>query len=290
MSNLPLPETVTTDTTMDQGLAVQQDKCPSPDINLNYNLEDECSDFYTANVLVADSKAAKQLSDATVGQSKNKAWKAARMVRITASKFKAVVNRRKKDHTKLIESLIRPSSFSNKWTQWGTDGEAVALAAYVKQKSDEGYHVISKADLGLVVNPNFPYLGASLDCFIRLEKYGQLFQGAVEIKTLAKHAPLTLSQAAEVPGIFFQCNDNKLSLNKDHTFYYQVQGQMFISGLEWCDIFVWTPQGSDYETVRKDNTLWATMLTKLSDFYFFHLLPALVSEGNKRDSDEVINK
>ena len=250
------------------------------DISLKYNLEADAFKFYSEHVCVDEEKG-KSISDATVGQSRTATWKEERCKRITASNFHAVVERKKADVSKLVQNLCQIKSFSNKHTHWGKQGEPVALAAYKQKKEAQGFKVTTK-DLGLVINPSYPYLGASLDAFVKLEKDGQATYGAVEIKTLSKYAHLSLQQAAEVPGMFFSYKDNELKICEDHQYYYQVQGQLFVAGLDWCDFFVFTPKSADYQRIHKNYVLWFKMLTKLSDFYFHNMLPALL----QRQRDE----
>ena len=253
-------------------------------INLEYTLSEECHQFYEQHVVV-DTDKSKQISLGTRGQHSNTAWINHRTIRITASKVHEIATRKKKYMSKITENKLKQKSFSNRYTRWGIQGEKIALAAYKAQKCKEGFDVKSIVDLGLVVNPSFPFLGASLDGFVTVEKDGTNMHGAVEIKTLAKNASLTLGQAAEVED-FFEYKDNKLHINTQHKHYYQVQAQMFIAGLEWCDLFIWTPQDSDYVTIYKDKIMWAAMMPKLADFYFLHLLPALVEKQNTIDDNK----
>ena len=46
-----------------------------------------------------------------------------------------------------------------------------------------------------------------------------------------------------------QFRDGQLSLKKSDNYYYQIQIQLAVTGLEWCDFFVWTENDSHPETV-----------------------------------------
>lgn len=71
--------------------------------------------------------------------------------------------------------------------------------------------------------------------------------------------------------------DDKPKLKRDHPYYYQLLGQMGVSGLAWGDFVVY---GFDFiliERVRFDQDEWETTRNILDDFYFDTLLPYLNS-------------
>ena len=47
-------------------------------------------------------------------------------------------------------------------------------------------------------------------------------------------------------------------------YYYQVMGELAITGAQWCDLVVWTPKGMAVASVQPD-----------PDFFFVHMYPAL---------------
>ena len=75
---------------------------------------------------------------------------------------------------------------------------------------------------------------------------------------------------------------NKLRIDHKHNYYYQVQGQAAISGLEWVDFVVMTDlglgdRGIFVQRIYADGEAWqSTLLPKLSKFYFLNILPELV--------------
>jgi hypothetical protein len=70
------------------------------------------------------------------------------------------------------------------------------LAEYKTIKEQQGFSVIGQ-DLGLIVNPSFPYLAASPDWFTELKNGNQAECGLVEVKSLSKYANLKPCEAAE---------------------------------------------------------------------------------------------
>ena len=55
-------------------------------------------------------------------------------------------------------------------------------------------------------------------------------------------------------------------------YHYQVQGQLTITQLPWCDILIWTPHGTSLQRIKRDEDL---MYLKLKLFYHEYLLPEL---------------
>ena len=58
--------------------------------------------------------------------------------------------------------------------------------------------------------------------------------------------------------------------------YYQIQGQLAITKLVWCDFFVWTPAGYTVEHIRADSIFWEDIKGKLIRFHREAILPELV--------------
>lgn len=61
--------------------------------------------------------------------------------------------------------------------------------------------------------------------------------------------------------------DGQLNLKKDHAYYDQVQGQLYLTNRTCCDFLVWTSKDSQVIRIRKDPA-WAQNIGKLIDFYF----------------------
>lgn len=233
--------------------------------------------FYNDCVAISTVKEQQEISRATVGQSSSSKWSEERSKRITASNFKCVATRKKVPYDNLVKKICaKPGqvNFSNKHTEWGKQAEPIALAQYKCELEGNGF-IVEMQKMGLIVNPNFPYLGASPDMFVTLTKGGEVSHGLVEVKSLSKNRNLTPCEAAQIEK-FYSFNDDKLEISKEHAYYYQVQGQLAICNVDWCDFVVWTPCGIEVQRVYKDNVFWNSVLPKLSDFYFRHILPALV--------------
>jgi len=68
----------------------------------------------------------------------------------------------------------------------------------------------------------------------------------------------------EINGAFY--------LKKNDNYYYQVQGQLNITGRMFCYFVVWTPLGLIVDKIQKDIAFWKKAEAKLSKFYIKHML------------------
>lgn len=72
-------------------------------------------------------------------------------------------------------------------------------------------------------------------------------------------------------------------LNKNHNWFYQIQGQLHITQRKFCVLGVWTPKGLKSEIIRKDDEFWETkMKSKLNKFFMNCLLPEIVDPRRAR--------
>jgi hypothetical protein len=64
-------------------------------------------------------------------------------------------------------------------------------------------------------------------------------------------------------------------LKTNHAYYHQMQGQMAITGLLWCDFLVEAKEDYHLERVLFDSLLWNKMKLKIDKFYFETFLPKM---------------
>ena len=134
-------------------------------------------------------------------------------------------------------------------------------------------------DAGLVVNPSFPYLGASPDGKVYDPTEKDPF-GLLELKNPYRWRNKTMEEACQDTDFFLHMVDGKpkLKQNDKSGYYNQVQGQLAVTGLPWCD-FVVHLSGShniNVERIYFNETYWEdNLFPKLTKFYFDHALPFL---------------
>ena len=94
-------------------------------------------------------------------------------------------------------------------------------------------------DAGIVVNPAYPYIGASPDGKVFNPSISPQY-GLLEVKCPFKQRAKTIEEALADPDFYLLFQEEKYLLKRNHSsgYFEQVQGQMALSGLKWCDFCV----------------------------------------------------
>ena len=67
-----------------------------------------------------------------------------------------------------------------------------------------------------------------------------------------------------------------------HTYYYQVQTQLNVCNLLYCDFVVWTEGGSAVERNTVDSTFYETVMEDVKHFFIYGLLPEIIGKWYTR--------
>jgi hypothetical protein len=103
---------------------------------------------------------------------------------------------------------------------------------------------------GFVIHPDTPWLGASPDGLVYDPSEPCPF-GLIEMK-----CP-NVKSYVDCP--YLKMTSGKLSLKKTHAYYWQVQGQMLITGMNWCDFVISTEEDMLIERVFRDSEVLEVM-------------------------------
>ena len=74
-----------------------------------------------------------------------------------------------------------------------------------------------------------------------------------------------------------------LALKVTHECYYQVQGQMALTGAKWCDFIIYTKKGVSVQTIRFDEPFWKVQVRLLSTVFLIFFPSSLNSKNVSRD-------
>lgn len=187
-------------------------------------------------------------------QSDNPEWHRLRKGRLTASNFKRVCSRRANFETLSVQ-LHASRYIQTAAMKHGLMGEPVAAEQYSKHFGHNVYRV------GFVVNPTCCFLGCSPDRRVfDSDDIGNPW-GLLEIKC---------TESTTVGNCNYLVTDATgiIRLKRSHDHYYQVMGQMGLTGSPWCDIFVSAKDDFHCERIYFDADFFTGMLSKLSDFFF----------------------
>lgn len=190
--------------------------------------------------------ASQQQEGETRGQHTNEKWQQLHRHIVTASNFKKVCRSRGNSEL-LLSSLFDAKSLDHiPAIRHGREHEQSALDAYKSWMADRG-KVVHIRSCGVAVHTQFGFIGASPDGMVFDPSVQPRF-GLVEIKCpyTAFRDSLTVQQACrQMPDFCCKVDDNGvITLRRDHAYFFQVQGQMAVSGAKWCDFVVWI--GKEY--------------------------------------------
>lgn len=197
---------------------------------------------------------AHKIANSTKEQSSCIEWHQLRRPRITSSKFREVCHTRAQSSAEnLAKRLLRPSHQTADMRR-GLDMEPAAVEEYCRVREVNHY------PCGFLIHPDAPWMGSSPDGIVYDPK-GQTVFGLVEIK-----CP---NVASYVDCPYIKISEGTHTLRKSHSYFWQIQGQMLISGLDWCDFVVYTQEDMFIQRIPRDNEITKTMKVKIDFFYFY---------------------
>jgi len=100
---------------------------------------------------------------------------------------------------------------------------------------------VVKNSCGLYIDPSVFWL-ASPDAIVLDPTQQQQNKSCLEVKCPFLCEKILFEAACKsVSGFCLVINNGKMFLSRTHTYYYQVQSQMRVTRLPWCDFVVWSP-------------------------------------------------
>ncbi|KAH6925861.1 hypothetical protein HPB50_011308 [Hyalomma asiaticum] len=225
---------------------------------------------YLASLKALDKDECERICRDTIGQADNKKWHAARVGRLTGSLFKRACRCVKPES--LLKRVLYPSNkAASEAMLYGRLHEKDAVEAYALLLRSADRQVALQ-ETGLHVLCNNPLLAASPDRIVTVD--GE--EGLLEVKCPFSKQGQSMQEACQDRR--FCCrldDDDEAVLKTDHEYYFQVQGQMAITGHDWCDFVVWFgPNKIHLQRIKSDSVFWETeMLPSLLHFIKHDLIP-----------------
>ena len=262
--------------------APQKVDCPPCPKSIVLTLDHPITPEILTEAMTLTEAQKESLNAATLRQSESSEWFDQRRGRITASNFHRVCTRMRTlqrdpsaDPSALIRSLMGyVPELKTVAVKHGKAMEPHAKRAYVKiQKA--AHRNFTAEECGLLVHDNLPYIGASPDllvsCYCGAPKCPP--KGICEIKcpeSIKDQAPSAANYSYLVE------KDGNKFLSKTSLYYTQVQGQMAVANVNYCDFFVYTDKGHHLERITFDSVFWEEKEKLLSDFWINHLSQELI--------------
>lgn len=142
-----------------------------------------------------------------------------------------------------------------------------------------------KEPTGLHLLPDKNFLGASSDGKVLCRNVDTCCYGCLEIKCPYSinnniTIELTPSEVADKFSDFYMKKDidGQLHLSHNHAYYAQVQGEIAILNVEWCDFVVFSKGKVVVDRILADLDYWDNLQEKMEQFYLHHVVPELLSK------------
>lgn len=214
---------------------------------------------------ISDEEIA-EIERLTRGQAENDYWFVIRRVHMSASKFGeiccAVSDEAKKN---IVDRLLNPRPASGAAIEHGKTYEPRAIQKYEEMK------FVKTKQCGTFISKSHPYLSASPDALII---------GNENIVFEAKCPFSAKDQKINEHTVPYLCRDmnGNLCMKKDDPYYYQVQGEMMVTGKTVAHFGVWTFKDFQVFCVPYDSDFINKMQCQLEEFYAKFYKPALLEK------------
>jgi len=124
---------------------------------------------------------------------------------------------------------------------------------------------------GFRISVQMPFIGASADSYVVCDCHGK---GVVEVK-----CPFTErnSSLAELLSNIDFVIDSSYAVRKDHRYSIQMQLQMYVCDVAYCDLVVWQVDSILIFRVYRDDQFTDSFLPQLRDAWVKHIVPELLT-------------
>lgn len=229
--------------------------------------------------LIVDQDYINNTEQETRAQSKCHRWKSERQYRFTASRF-YLIPHRQRHHDNFAKDNMHPKTFQSRHTAHGNKYEPVAIDKYTKYMNSRKTPLyVFKC--GFIICKDSPFLGCSPDGKVIDPGCATPF-GLIEIKCPETKFLVTPLDACSDSQFCCYRDGNDCKLKRTHAYYAQVQGQMGVTGAEWCDFIVYTKKGMSIERILFDSQYWMDLKQKLHSYYFTHFIDFAAADYAKQ--------
>lgn len=173
----------------------------------------------------------------------------------------------------LLRKICYPEStqFWSPQTAWGKEHEGKARDAYKAMSQDIHMNFVCR-DSGLQISTEWPFLAASPDGVI---KCTCCKEGVLEIKCPYNGREDRARVLATQDSSCITIVDGAMKLREHHPYYYQIQMQMFVCKVNYCDFVLWTLKDFIAIRVHKDAQFCTKMVKRCEEYFKLILLPEL---------------
>jgi Viral alkaline exonuclease len=242
------------------------------------NQQNDVEKAFYDEFLKIDWDKSKTIERDTRFQSQSKAWHEQKLHRVTASMGGSFLNMSVGiDPLKRFKALKKP--FSSASVRHGLNNESAAFLEFLNTfAAREKKSIQLVSSVGLLVHPNFPSFGASLDRLMKVDNELCSVEVKCPYNPFIRKQKLRFKMKDKAFYVNLNSNDEPF-LKENHAYYFQVQMQLMVSNLDTGYFVMYIPPDDiEYVKIRRDNTFIKEMLEDLSNIYETSLLPAFAEE------------
>lgn len=181
-----------------------------------------------------------------------------------------------------INRLMNPMNNFDFYPSNLTKKKKKALKQYFRSETMH-HQELELYECGLLISPMLPYFAASPDSLIACDCHGE---GCVVIKFLKiMESAESFDVLTQAPNHILNKNENDYSVEKTHDLYYQLQLQINVVELRYCDLIIWSPKpnvGNLILRVNADINFWRTNMQKAQKFHEQIVMPELLGKSFTR--------
>jgi len=205
-----------------------------------------------------------ELCKNTTSQAGCALWHAERKTRITASRIHSIVHARESSTRKNYFFCSPPSNLPP--FIYGNETEPVARKKY-EQVTGNVVHQV-----GLMVKSNQSWLSASPDGLFLDAKTN-------EVSVLEVKCPFSSRDSRTLQVNYI---DQRGKLKKNHSYYSQIQTQLYVAGCRVCHLFVYSPRDYKIVVVPIDHFFLSSIIHRSEHIYFSEFLPVIKMNGDSQ--------
>ncbi len=175
--------------------------------------------------------------------------------------------------TSILFKIICPhGTITHPNLDYGKKMEPIARLMYETEMANKHEHFTCE-QTGLHVSKELPFIGASPDGIVSCECHGKR---VLEIKCSIKHQHVSPSAIPNLDSRYpVREVDGRLCLKHNSRWYYQVQQQMGVTGIDMCDFVLHTKKGIEVIPVNFDKAVWDRLIAKSTRVFMERVVPAV---------------
>ena len=173
-----------------------------------------------------------------------------------------------------IESIVEKClSFMVFMVKEKMENDVLTMLIY-RQK----YHLKTRTLAGIDEAQHLVETGVWLHHFVVLSASPDGLVGedsVLEAKCPYTHRDLTIEEAIKTSNFYLEKKDGEIVLKRDHVYWHQVQGHLFLTKRKKCYFVVWTLKDFVVLEIQRDDS-WEIKIEELKEFYLKHLFPKII--------------